>query len=369
MSAITEKPTSPPLEPGADRPYQGGLLLRLIRWLVGLYHPRNLRERSLLWLISLNLVTLLVLLMAYCVYISQEPDLFNVRTAALNYAQGDSTRLQVPGFVTAATVATVAAILLDKSGGYIRNDVVPPFVLLDNMPSWEFGVIRELRDISRSLRDHLARAQTQSREDPDLQLFDARIHFNDNNWILPATEDEYRTGINALERYLARLALGEATFYVRADNLLVYLSTVEKRLGDYAQILSQGVAGQVFDDFPLAEGAAGPNAIAGTAAGSPTPWMQIDNVFYEARGYVWSLTHVLKAIEMDFHEMLATKNALYPLQRIIHMLESSQNTVYSPMIMNNTGFGILTNHSLVMASYISRANAALIELRILIDQG
>ena len=35
------------------------------------------------------------------------------------------------------------------------------------------------------------------------------------------------------------------------------------------------------------------------------------------------------------------------------------------MILNGTGFGILANHSLVMASYISRANAAIIDFRLL----
>jgi hypothetical protein len=39
------------------------------------------------------------------------------------------------------------------------------------------------------------------------------------------------------------------------------------------------------------------------------------------------------------------------------------------MILNGSGFGVLANHSLVMASYISRANAAIIDLRDLLSQG
>jgi hypothetical protein len=39
------------------------------------------------------------------------------------------------------------------------------------------------------------------------------------------------------------------------------------------------------------------------------------------------------------------------------------------MIVNGEGFGILANHSLVMASYISRANAAIIDLRELLSKG
>ena len=41
----------------------------------------------------------------------------------------------------------------------------------------------------------------------------------------------------------------------------------------------------------------------------------------------------------------------------------------SPVILNGGGFGLVTNYSLVMASYISRANAAVIDLRNLLSQG
>jgi hypothetical protein len=39
------------------------------------------------------------------------------------------------------------------------------------------------------------------------------------------------------------------------------------------------------------------------------------------------------------------------------------------MILNGDGFGLFANHSLVLASYISRANAALIDLSSLLAQG
>jgi hypothetical protein len=39
------------------------------------------------------------------------------------------------------------------------------------------------------------------------------------------------------------------------------------------------------------------------------------------------------------------------------------------MMLNGHGFGYVANHSLVLASYISRANAAVLDLRILLQQG
>ena len=57
------------------------------------------------------------------------------------------------------------------------------------------------------------------------------------------------------------------------------------------------------------------------------------------------------------------------MRQIIRELEAAQATLWSPMVLNGSGYGILANHSLVMANYISRANAAVIDLRQLLSQG
>ena len=82
-----------------------------------------------------------------------------------------------------------------------------------------------------------------------------------------------------------------------------------------------------------------------------------------------AVKNLLKAAEVDFQDILQKKNARVSLQQIIRELEATQDTVWSPMILNGTGFGFMANHSLVMASYISSANAAVIDLRNLLEQG
>jgi hypothetical protein len=97
--------------------------------------------------------------------------------------------------------------------------------------------------------------------------------------------------------------------------------------------------------------------------------LRIDNVYYEARGSSWALIHFLRAVEVDFLDVLEKKGALVSVQQIIRELEMTQQAVNAPMILNGEGFGVLANHSLVMASYISRANAAIIDLRDLLTRG
>jgi hypothetical protein len=100
-----------------------------------------------------------------------------------------------------------------------------------------------------------------------------------------------------------------------------------------------------------------------------TSRLQVDNVFYEARGYTWGLLHMLKAIRIDFEPVLNDKNAVVSLLQIIRELEQAQGKMWSPMVLNGIGFGLAPNHSLVMASYISGANAALIDLHDLLQRG
>jgi hypothetical protein len=100
-----------------------------------------------------------------------------------------------------------------------------------------------------------------------------------------------------------------------------------------------------------------------------TPWTQIDDVFYEARGTAWALVHFLHAMEVDFDDVLRKKNALVSFRQIVRELESTQEALHAPMVLNGSQFGIFANHSLIMANYISRANAAIIDLGTLLQEG
>ena len=148
-----------------------------------------------------------------------------------------------------------------------------------------------------------------------------------------------------------------------------WLGVVQKRLGSLSQRLSASV-GQVRVNTDLA-GDTGASQSTPTPSEMEvkTPWLDIDNVFYETRGSTWALIHFLQAVEIDFNDVLQKKNALVSLRQIIRELEHTQYTVWSPLVLNGKGFGFVTNYSLIMASYVSRANAALIDLSNLLAQG
>ena len=317
------------------------------------------------------LVVYLLITMVLGIYWSSEPDTFSVRDHTRTLAS-TMDREPVTGFATTATMIRIAETLLDKPGGYISNDIAPPGLWMDNMPNWEYGVLVQLRDLSRAMRKDISRSQSQSAEDPDLTIAEPQFHFDSESWAIPSTENEYRRGTNALKRYLNRLsdpAQADAQFFARADNLNNWLADLETRLGSLSRTLSESVGkASVSDavanlnpDDPLAEETGGEDV--------KTSWTKIDDVFYEARGSAWALLHIFRAVEVDFRKVLQDKNAMASVKQIIIELEGTQASMWSPVILNGSGFGVLANHSLTMAAYLSRANAAISDMRDLLSRG
>ncbi len=327
------------------------------------------KSKGILWAFGVISGIALLILVILAQWWGAEPEDFNVMEEAVARKESSGFDSMPVGFVYTNTLAHIAEVLMYKPGGYISNDVAPPGILIDNIKNWEHGALIMLRDGSTALRNHFSRDQSQSAEDADLAKAEPYFYYERNSWALPSTESEYLKGIEALHRYMSRLqdpdAQKPAQFYSRADNLWQYIEIVIKRLGGLSTRLS-----------------ASTDRFAGAAHGAPTdpvnlnkptlgqtPWMEIDDVFYEARGACWALMHILIAVKHDFADILLDKRAMNTVDIIIHSLENALTPTLSPMILNGNGFGMTANYSLAMANYIARANAASLDLRDIMNRG
>jgi len=310
------------------------------------------------------LVPLLIIVFASVLswYWSREPDFLSL----------DKSEHPIVGVATTEMLVKSVETLLSKPGGYLSNDVAPPSVFLDNMPNWEFGVLQQIRDLAKALRNDYSRSQTQSVADVDLERAEPMFNVHNDAWVFPSAEGEYKNGKKALEKYLVRLkdsSQQNAQFYARADNLNEWLSLVEKRLGSLSQRLSAARPQTRINTDLAGDGSAAQSTQASAEVKTQTSWFKIDDNFYEARGTAWALIHFLRAAEIDFRPVLLDKNALVSIQQIIRELEATQQPVRSLLILNGSGMGMFANHSLVMSSYITRANAAIADLRRLLADG
>ena len=176
------------------------------------------------WMRAVGIAVLVVVLLLTVlgIYWSRTPKTFWV-----NEFVDDGTH--VVGYSTTDTLIRVASALVDKPGGYLSNDKMPPGVVLDNIPNWEQGVLTQVADLSRVLRNDYSRSQSQSKEDPDLVIAQEKFFSESNSWMFPPTERRFDEGIEALQRYRDRLsgvngAAPDAQFYARADNLREWLA-------------------------------------------------------------------------------------------------------------------------------------------------
>jgi hypothetical protein len=149
------------------------------------------KRARILWIAVPSTLILLCLFGMY--FFNHEPPPFNPVSRATIHAQAHGHQL-VTGYTTTATLIETVNVLLNKRGGYMANDILPPWVLLDNVPNWEFGVLTQVRDLARAMRNDFSRSQTQSTEDIDLAEADPLFHYDNARWIPPDTEGRYRKG-------------------------------------------------------------------------------------------------------------------------------------------------------------------------------
>ncbi|EGM68926.1 DUF2333 family protein [Shewanella sp. HN-41] len=312
-------------------------------------------------------VGLFVVLVGYGVSVwwSIEPD-------PINPQQLTATEKNVVGYATTTSLILTVETLLDKQGGWLSNDVMPPSIFMDNMPAFEYGALEQARDLALIMRKEFSRSQSQSAADKDLGEAQAKLNIDHTSWLVPSAESEYRDAIKLLKLYRARMMdpnNQDAQFYARADNLNEWLKEVQKRLGSMSQRLSASVGQERLNTDLAGDNAARQSTPNLASHQVKTSWWKIDDVFYESRGASWALLNFMRAVEVDFADVLKKKNAEVSLRQIIRELEATQQTVWSPVVLNGSGFGLVANHSLVMANYVSRANAAVIDLTNLLSQG
>jgi len=305
------------------------------------------------------------------VYWSFEPAEFDIHAEVSKDATADGVS-PVIGYTTTTALIRVTETLLNKSGGYLSNDALPPSVFLDNIPAWELGALEMTRDMALVMRQEFSRSQSQSLENKHLKIAQPQLNIDHTSWAMPSAESEYGKAIKELYAYrkaLTDVNSQSAQFYARSDNLRDWIQEVTKRLGSYSQRLSASVGREQLNTDLAGDSVAQQSTSSQSSMVLKTSWWKIDDEFYESRGACWALLHFLRAVEIDFNDVLEKKNAKVSVQQIIRELEASQESIWSPMILNGDGFGLLANHSLVMANYISRANAALIDLNDLLSQG
>jgi hypothetical protein len=122
-----------------------------------------------------------------------------------------------------------------------------PSSLLDNMPSFQLGLMYAISRFAIDLTDSLGRTRGSSQVDADLDKASGLLKYDGTIWVwepsislMPTAraESQYNAATRALENYNRRLGSGQATLDRRADNLINFLDRIAADLGSTSALLA-----------------------------------------------------------------------------------------------------------------------------------
>lgn len=223
-------------------------------------------------------IGVLVSLIGYFIGIwwSIEPDVIEPQALSANNSS------HVAGYATTTSLIFTMETLLDKPGGWLSNDILPPSVFMDNMPAFEFGALEQARDLALVMRKEFSRSQSQSAADKDLLAAHSKLNIQHTSWLVPSAEGEYKDAVKLLKVYRAKIAdvnNQDAQFYARADNLNEWLKEVQKRLGSMSQHLSASVGQDRLNTDLAGDSEASQSTPSLASKQIKTSWWKIDDVF------------------------------------------------------------------------------------------
>ncbi len=230
-------------------------------------------------------------------------------------------------FVT-AVIQPIEFELNDRSFGWRPNDLIK---FTDNVNNFQLGVLEVTRRSVVILAERITRTGSTASFDKNLANAMNWFMVKSNSYWFPSAESKYKAGVKELNIYIKKLLLSDALFFTRTDNLIPLLSSYEDLLGSCDEdLIKQKKNGENINSFTA------------------------DNYFYYAQGVASSLYTILKAVQIDFKEILNSRGGVKLLEHAIESCHIASNI--DPWLITDCDFdGIFANHRANMAAPISHA--------------
>jgi hypothetical protein len=265
-----------------------------------------------------------------------------------------------PDFALASSVpeggsqtVALAADLIDReinTHRWVANDpFFMPGSLLDNMPSFQQGIIAALSRFTVELADQIARTRGSSQIDRDLDSASGLLKYPGTVWIFDlavsfaptaSSESQYRRAMRALRDYNQRLSQGQATFEIRADNLQATLERIAADVGSSSAAIDRHLAER--SGFGLDFSA--------------------DDVFYINKGRLYAYYLLLRAMTIDFGKVISERDLSGPWTQMLDSFRAAA-TLQPWVVVNGDPAGqLLPSHLAAQGFFLLRARTQLKEV-------
>ncbi|MCD4718019.1 MAG: DUF2333 family protein, partial [Desulfobacterales bacterium] len=251
----------------------------------------------------------------------------------------------------AAFIKTNQVLIEQMYSNWLPNDIFWPTVFLDNMPNFQMGQLEVVRYNVRVLRDNLSRMRTTDKLDPSAEGAFTGLANDPYKWWFPSAENKWKMAHKNLGIFYQDLLEGKSHFYPRADNLVELLKQYASLMGGVNTRLIN--APRDMDEVLTMDEGTKDNSKTPKMINIDIPWYQIDDNFYYSQGVAYALYESLKAIRIDFFDVLTDKNSVKLIDKI---LENLRRCYFEPLIVFNGDPGsIFANHSLNLSGMFNDA--------------
>lgn len=247
----------------------------------------------------------------------------------------------------------IAAALIEREVDthewVVNSPFFSPGYLLDNMASYQEGVIYGLGRFTTEMVDHIGRTRGSSQVDPDLDRANGLLRFPGDVWIfepeksfapMVTSEEQYRAARQSLLSYNRRFAEGRAVFDPRIDNFLIILERIAADVGSQSALLENYQRN-----------------------GSRNPLdTRIDRLFFETKGRLYAYYLILKALEEDFANVIEQRDLGAVWRQMLGGFREAAGHVPFMVLNSEPGSLIFPSHLAEQGFFILRAKTQLLDV-------
>jgi len=248
--------------------------------------------------------------------------------------------------------AWISSMLLYKMGFFGIDWDHTPF--LDNKASFQRGVNQAVRRTSVELVDTLGRVRGTSGINNDLQRARGNLQFDEYSWYFgfnpfgpkTPTPSYYRSAIGSLRKFNTDLALCNAIFDGRADNLVQFIDRIANDLGGTSDMLAERSENHNRGWFDT----------------------RADDRFWFAYGQLYGYYAIMAAAQADFSQVVSERNLGAIWGGTMRQFQAALR-IQPAIISNGREDGwIMPSHLATMGFYILRVRSNLVEIRSVLDR-
>lgn len=218
-----------------------------------------------------------------------------------------------------------------------------PAYMLDNMPSFQLGLMSSISNISKALSqriDQLPKEESHLQTAAELLQYPGNIWmFSPHNKLVPApsSNSQYRRARKQLQNYNKELEEGKIVLVATAEDLSYILAAIQKDLTKGARRLSNQIREHSTDFYDN----------------------KADEIFYFEQGKLYSYYLLLKALGVDYKEIILQHNIYQPWTVLLNTLKNA--SALDPVMVRNGELDSLTapNHLASLGYFNYKAIAVL----------